>query len=198
MIAARSARLAILLLGLLSLARPVAAQEPRITLPPGFQIGVFASGFPGARFMAVDPAGTLLLSMPGEGRVVALPDRDGDGRADAVVTVVGGLDRPHGLAFRGDMLYVAETGRVLRFSYDPQAMKAGQPTVIVPSLPAGGQHWTRTIAFGPDGRLYVSAGSSCNVCREQDPRRAAITRYEADGSGERVFAAGIRNAVGIA
>ncbi len=194
----RGARLTALLLGVLALALPAAAQEPRITLPPGFRIGVFASGLGAPRFMAVDPAGTLLLSIPGQGRVVALPDRDGKGRADTVITVVGGLDRPHGLAFHKGDLYVAETGRVLRFGYDPQTMKAGQPTLIVPNLPPGGQHWTRTIAFGPDGRLYVSAGSSCNVCREQDPRRAAITRYEADGSGERIFASGIRNAVGIA
>jgi glucose/arabinose dehydrogenase len=93
---------------------------------------------------------------------------------------------------------VAETGRVLRFRYDPAALRATEPAVVVPDLPPGGGHWTRTIAFGPDGRLYVSVGSSCNVCREQDPRRAAILRYEADGSGERLFASGLRNAVGIA
>jgi glucose/arabinose dehydrogenase len=153
------------LLGLIALAPPAAAEEPRITVPPGFRVGVFARNLGAPRFMAVDPAGTLLVSVPGQGRVVALPDRDGDGRADAEVAVVGGLDRPHGLAFRNGNLYVAETGRVLRFHYDPRAMKATQPTVIVPNQPAGGQHWTRTIAFGPDGRLYVSVGSSCNVCR---------------------------------
>ena len=191
-------RLATLLLGLAALAPPAAADEPRITVPPGFHAGIFASGLSGARFMAVDPAGTLLLSVPSEGRVVALPDRNGTGRAEAPVSVVGGLDRPHGLAFHQGALYVAETGRVLRFHYDPGTKKASQPTVIVPNLPRGGTHWTRTIAFGPDGRLYVSVGSSCNVCREQDARRAAILRYDADGSGERIFASGIRNAVGTA
>jgi len=68
----------------------------------------------------------------------------------------------------------------------------------VKSLPAGGGHWTRTVVFGPDGRMYVSVGSSCNVCRESDRRRAAILRYAADGSGEEVFASGLRNAVGLA
>src|SRR5262249_34276506 len=67
-----------------------------------------------------------------------------------------------------------------------------------PDLPTGGNHWTRTIVFGPDGRLYVSVGSSCNVCREQDPRRGAINRYNADGSGQELFATGLRNAVGLA
>jgi glucose/arabinose dehydrogenase len=68
----------------------------------------------------------------------------------------------------------------------------------VPGLPAGGGHWTRTVVFGPDGALYVSVGSSCNVCRESDKRRAAVLRYNADGSGERIFASGLRNAVGLA
>src|SRR6266542_1376951 len=189
-------RLAMLVLAVAALTPPATADEPKITVPAGFHVGVFASGLGGARFMAVDPAGTLLVSIPRESRVVAL--RDQHGRADTPLTVIDGLDRPHGLAFHQGALYVAETGRVLRFHYDARTKKASQPTVIVPNLPRGGTHWTRTIAFGPDGRLYVSVGSSCNVCREQDPRRAAITRYEADGSGERVYASGIRNAVGIA
>jgi glucose/arabinose dehydrogenase len=69
---------------------------------------------------------------------------------------------------------------------------------VVPDLPKGGGHWTRTIAFGPDGKLYVSVGSSCNVCEEADPRRAAILQFNPDGTGGRIFARGIRNAVGIA
>src|SRR2546430_9113504 len=64
---------------------------------------------------------------------------------------------------------------LFRSRYDPATLKASDPTVVVPNLPPGGGHWTRTIAFGRDGRLYVSVGSSCNVCTERDPRRAAIT-----------------------
>jgi glucose/arabinose dehydrogenase len=174
-------------------------QEPTgIALPPGFHIGTFASGLGSPRFMTLDPSGTILLSIPRQGRVVALPDRDRDGQADAVVTVVEDLDRPHGLAFKDGHLYVAETGRVLRFRYDGQAHRASQAEVVVPNLPAGGNHWTRTIAFDREGRLYVSIGSSCNACRERDPRRAAIVRYNADGTGERLFATGLRNAVGLA
>jgi glucose/arabinose dehydrogenase len=175
------------------------AQERVITMPPGFTIEVFAHGLGPARFMALDPAGTLLASIASRaGRIVALPDRDGDGKADGTITVVEGLERPHGLAFRDGQLYVAETGRVLRFRYDPATSRASDPVVVVPSLPPGGGHWTRTIAFAPDGRLYVSVGSSCNVCNERDPRRAAIVRYAADGSGEQLFATGLRNAVGLA
>lgn len=182
----------------LLLGASASAPDSRLRLPPGFRIGTFASGLGGTRFMAVDPAGTLLVSIPRQGRVVALPDRDGDGRADAVLTVVEGLDLPHGLAFRDGHLWVAETGRVLRFRYDATTSRASDPTVVVPDLPPRGGHWTRTIAFGSDGRLYVSVGSSCNVCRERDRRRAAVLRYQPDGSGEEIFATGLRNAVGIA
>lgn len=189
---------ALALLTLVALVPPARAEEPRIALPPGFRIAEFASGVGSPRFMTLDPAGTLLVSAPRQGRVLALPDRNGDGRADAVVTVAAGLDLPHGLAFKDGKLWVAETGRVLRFRYDPATLRASDPHVVVPNLPPRGGHWTRTIAFGPDGRLYVSVGSSCNVCRELDPRRAAILRYNADGSGERIVATGVRNAVGLA
>ena len=198
-IAPVSARRLLVALGLLALCMPAgaAAQEARLKVPPGFAIDVFADKAGSVRFMAVDPAGTLLVSEPSAGRVLALPDRNGDGKADAVQTVVTGLDQPHGLAFRDGALYVAETNRLQRFAYDPATLKATQPTLLA-RLPAGGGHWTRTVAFGPDGHLYVSAGSSCNVCRESDRRRAAVLRFNADGSGEQVFASGLRNAVGLA
>jgi glucose/arabinose dehydrogenase len=188
-----------LLLALLAWPAVARAQnEPPLRVHAGFAIEVFAAKVGSPRFMALDPAGTLLVSEPARGRVLALPDKNGDGKADGIQTVVDGLDRPHGLAFRDGALYVAENGRVQRFRYDPATMKATQPTVIVPGLPAGGGHWTRTVVFGPDGAMYVSVGSSCNVCRESDKRRAAVLRYNADGSGERIFASGLRNAVGLA
>ncbi|MBI4637640.1 MAG: sorbosone dehydrogenase family protein [Candidatus Rokubacteria bacterium] len=184
-------------LGLLP-STPASADEPRLTLPPGFQIQVFAAGLGAARFMALDPTGTVLVSVPSEGRILALPDRDGDGRADAIVTVASDLDLPHGLVVRPGHLYVAETGRVLRFRYDPTRLGLSDATVIVPNLPPGAHHWSRTIALDAKGSLYVAVGSSCDVCREQDHRRAAIVRYNADGSGERLVARGLRNPVGLA
>jgi glucose/arabinose dehydrogenase len=179
---------------------PVPARlEEAIRLPPGFRIDVFARDLGRARFLAVDPAGTLLVSVPRAGRVLALPDADGDGHAETPIPVIDGLDLPHGLAFHRGWLYIAETGRVVRVRYDTGTRRAaGAPEVVVPDLPARGGHWTRTIAFGPDGRLYVSVGSSCNACEERDPRRAAITRYGPDGAGEARFATGLRNAVGLA
>ena len=191
---------ALLALGLLAAAMPGAAEAqggPKLKVPPGFAIDVFADKVGSVRFMAIDPAGTLLVSEPSAGRVLALPDKNADGKADSVQTVATGLDQPHGLAFHEGGLYIAETSRVQRFAYDPVTMKATQPTLLT-RLPAGGGHWTRTVVFGPDGLMYVSVGSSCNVCRESDKRRAAVLRFNADGSGEQLFASGLRNAVGLA
>ena len=191
---------ALLALGLLAAALPGVADAqggPKLKVPPGFAIDVFADKVGSVRFMAVDPAGTLLVSEPSAGRVLALPDKNGRGKADSVQTVVTGLDQPHGLAFHEGAFYVAETSRVQRFAYDSATMKATQPTLLT-RLPAGGGHWTRTVVFGPDGLMYVSVGSSCNVCRESDKRRAAVLRFHADGSGETIFASGLRNAVGLA
>lgn len=191
-------RFAVLALMLLAAVTPAAAQPgPKLKVPPGFAIDVFADKVGSVRFMAIDPAGTLLVSEPSSGRVLALPDKNADGKADSVKVVVTGLDQPHGLAFRDGALTIAETSRVQRFAYDPGAMKATQPTLLA-RLPSGGGHWTRTVVYGPDGAMYVSVGSSCNVCRESDHHRAAILRYNPDGSGERLFSTGLRNAVGLA
>jgi glucose/arabinose dehydrogenase len=126
--------------------------------------------------------------------VVKLADRDGDGRADEVVPILSGLDRPHGLAFAGSVLFIAETHRVLRLDVWWDGASARE----IISLPGGGHHFTRSLAVGPDGKLYVSVGSSCDVCQESDPRRAAVWRFNLDGSGGEPFATGLRNAVGLA
>jgi glucose/arabinose dehydrogenase len=117
---------------------------------------------------------------------------------DGIEVVAAELSAPSSLAFYKDgSLYVGETRRVLRLS-EPDASGAFQnKEIIIPDLPPGG-HNTRTVLFSPDwSKLYVSVGSSCNVCAEEDPRRAAILRYNPDGSGEEIFASGLRNAVGI-
>lgn len=168
-----------------------------ITVPAGFRIEVFAENVGGARALAVDPEGVLLVSVPSKGRVVALPYRKGGGRATGAVTILKDLDLPHGLAFRRGHLYVAETGRVVRYRYHAPTLAVAEPTVVVPGLPHGAHHWTRSLVFGPDDKLYVAIGSSCDICQESDARRAAIVRYNADGSGEQVFATGLRNPVGL-
>ena len=174
-----------------------------LKLPPGFASSVFAREVPGARVLALDPNGTLLVSLTSQGKVVALPDKNDDGVADAVVTVLDGLNKPHGLAFGPEekpRLYVAETGRVAAFDYDPERLTATSEQKIA-DLPPGGRHFTRSLKFLPgprDRRLLISVGSSCDACEEKDPRHAKILAVDPDGGELETFASGLRNSVFMA
>jgi glucose/arabinose dehydrogenase len=169
--------------------------RPVLSLPPGFAVSIVASGLVEPRFMAFDPAGNLVVGSNG-GSVYRLAAA-GAGAFGSPVPILTGLRAPHSVAFLGSDLYVAETNRVTRYSYASDGT-LGPAETVIGDLPLVGEHFTRTIVFGPDGKLYLSAGSSCNICQEQDPRRAAISRYNADGSGWQRFAWGARNAVGLA
>jgi glucose/arabinose dehydrogenase len=170
----------------------------RIRVPRGFEIGVWASEVDGARFLRVTSRGDLLVSRPGSDRIELLErDADGDGRADGRRVLLDQLNRPHGLDLHQGWLYVAEADAIGRIRFDPaERNTGGEYERLVTGIPTGG-HWTRSIRFGGDGLLYASIGSSCNVCEEEDPRRAAIVRYRPDGSGEEIYASGLRNAVGF-
>jgi glucose/arabinose dehydrogenase len=159
-------------------------------VPPGFAIDVFASDLPSVRTLKFGPDGLLYAALSGKGRIVRLdpaaPER-------APVEIADGLNQPYGMAFREGALYVGEHDQVVRL----EGPDFERTTVIVPDLPTGG-HWTRELVFGADGMLYVSVGSSCNLCEEEDERRAAVTRYAPDGSGGTVVARGLRNSAGLA
>jgi glucose/arabinose dehydrogenase len=169
----------------------------QLELPVGLSVQVFAEQLGQPRMLAFDNSGDLYVT-DSRGRVLKLTDSDGDGVADAPSVIVGGLDRPSGIAFHHGVLYVAETGQIDRVDDSDQDGVPDQVTPIVTDFPAGGQHFTRTIAFGPNGELFLAMGSDCNVCEENDPHRAAVWRYNSDGSGGELFARGLRNAVGIA
>lgn len=171
-----------------------------LRVPTGFKLTQFATGLTNARFLRVTDAGDLIVTQPRESRVTLLiSDANGDGASDGSVALLDGLDRPHGLALRDGFLYVAEMTAVGRIAFDAAARKTtGTFERVITGLPGGGNHWTRTIGFGPDGFLYVSVGSSCNVCIETDARRAAISRYDPLTWRGTVFASGLRNSVGFA
>lgn len=179
-----------------SQAAPQALPHP-IKLPPGFRIEVYADDLSGVRFMALSPKGDLTVSRPRSGEILVLPDRNRDGKPDRVSVFATGLNRPHGVAWRDGALYVAETGAVQRLTDADGDLVAEDKQLVTRGLPDGGMHWTRTIGFGPDGMMYVSAGSSCNACVEEDPARATIMRFKPDGSGREIYARGLRNAVGF-
>ena len=164
-----------------------------VHVPQGFAVSVFAEGLSGVRMLELGPDDRLYAVRSSAGEVVRF-ELNADGTASGGPAVVAsGLRQPFGLAFRDGDLYVGETHQVIRLT----GPGFTQETIIVPGLPTGG-HWTREIEFGPDGHLYVSVGSSCNLCVEGDERRAAVVRYAADGSGENIVGVGLRNAVGLA
>lgn len=183
---------------------PPTAQDPgfvehtvlgveKLYLRPGFQIAQWAIVAGGMRNIIAAPNGDVYVGTVIYGQVLRLRDTDSNGTADATDTVATGLLRPFGLALRGDTLYIAEEHRVSRLILGTTSL-----STVVPSLPNGAGHTTRTIVFGPDNRLYLSVGSSCNVCLESDTMRAAVLQFNPDGSGGRVFARGLRNSVGLA
>ena len=179
---------------------PTRVVPPRdeVNLPPGFGVSVFAEGLRGPRMMTLGPDGQVYVAERGAGRVLRLPDRDSDGVAEDAEVAAEGLEAPSSIDFYKDgSLYVGETTRILRLSDPDDDGLFDEKEVIISGLPSGG-HSTRTVLFGPDWEsLYVSVGSSCNVCIEEDERRATIMRYSPDGSDAMIYAEGLRNAVGI-
>lgn len=162
-----------------------------IVLPPGFRIETYAE-VPNARSLVFGEAGTLFVSNRRESSVYAVVPGD----APRVVEIDSGLNMPNGIAFRDGDLYVAEVERVLRYrDIETRLDRPPEPEVLAIDLPSERHHGWRYIAFGPDGKLYVSIGAPCNVCDR--PGFAEIVRMEADGSNRETYAEGIRNSVGM-
>jgi len=173
--------------------------QPRV--PPGFVVTVFATSFVEPRWLAVAPNGDVFVADSAIGEIVVLHDRQGRGVADSREIFADHLKLPFGIAFHDNYVYVANTNEVVRFPFNPKTSQRLGDAEHLLGLPGLGyhQHWTRSLAFSPDGRkLFVSVGSRGNVLVESDPRRAAILETDPDGKNLRIFASGLRNAVGIA
>ncbi|WP_161882697.1 PQQ-dependent sugar dehydrogenase [Deinococcus alpinitundrae] len=175
-----------------------AAPELGLTLPAGFHAEVYASGFKKPRLMATSANGDVFVSDLDAGQVDVLLDRNGDGTLDAKQVFASGLNEPHGLAFHKGFLYVADTDAVVRFPYAAGDTAASAAPEKLVDLPVKGKHYSRTVVFGPDDKMYVAAGSDCNACEETDPKRAAVWVYDENGQQGRPYATGLRNAVGLA
>lgn len=168
-----------------------------VVLPEGFELAYWAEDVPGARSLTVAPDGTVIVGTRDPGKVHALADVDGDGRAEQRWLVAEGLDSPNGVALRGSDLYVAEIGRILRF---PDLLERlddpPEPEVVTDAYPDDAAHGWKFIRFAPDGRLFVPVGAPCNVCLEPDPY-ATLTALDVDTAEYEVYARGIRNTVGF-
>jgi glucose/arabinose dehydrogenase len=174
-----------------------------LELEDGASISFFAKDLEGPRDLVLDSKGTILVSTPRQGKVLALPDKNNDGASDETVTVAEGLNLPHGLAFDPSdetKLYIAETDQVAVYDYDPPSFSVTGKRKIA-DLPSRGVHFTRSLLFMPapdQDRLLISVGSSCNVCYEEDQRRARILVVDVDGGAVETFASGLRNSVFMA
>lgn len=178
-------------------AQPTSAQLAGLRLAPGFTASLYAEGLGPARVLRFTDTGDLLVSITRAGSILLVErDADGDGRADGVRTLLQGLDRPHGIDVAEGWLYFAETGAVRRVRFDAAARAVSGAPEAVAALAGGGMHFTRTLRVGPDRMLYVSSGSSCNVCIETTSR-AAMLRVDPQAGAVTPFAEGLRNTVGF-
>ena len=161
-----------------------------LTLPANTTINTLAT-VAGARVLAVDSMGNIWVSQTSKGQITLLEIKDN--KATKQTVVFKGLRKPHGLAFNPDdpyELYIAEENKISKVRVHSE-----DTLHKIIDLPTGGRHFTRTIGFGPDKRLYVSIGSSCDTCNEKDERRATIYSLNKDGSDFTQYAYGLRNAV---
>ena len=149
--------------------------------------------------MVLLPSGGVLLSdSTRKGTVYALFDKNKDGIAEERKELITGLDRPFGLALWKEYLYVAEATSVKRYKFNPTSLQAGPGQEVVSLKDFGSGHWTRTIRFTPDGtKFYLTVGSASNVSPGEHEMRAAILRFNPDGTGMEFVARGTRNAIGL-
>jgi glucose/arabinose dehydrogenase len=170
-------------------APPAAAPPSRWQLPPGFRIETYASGLDGPTAMAWGPDGRLYVTQEGGTLVVVARGS----RRPRVVA--GSLRTPLGLAWHRRTLFVSQQGRLERFVLRGQRLRSRR--TLLRGLPFG-RHQQDNVVVGADGRLYLGSGSTCDACRERDPRSAAVLSARRDGRDLRVVARGLRNPFGLA
>lgn len=164
-----------------------------LNLPEGFKVEIFAENLDGARDMVFDGLGNMWVSRSSTGNITLLETEDGIVKNQN--DVFRSFKTPHGLAVDPDnqmMLYIAEEAQISRvalYSEDSLHKILDLPT------PTAGGHTSRTIGFGPDGRLYVSIGSTCNICEEKNSKFASIFSVDKDGQNFEELASGLRNSV---
>jgi len=167
----------------------------RIVVPAGFKASVAATGLGKPRMMAFSDDGTLYITRRDQGDVLQLKDIDHDGRFDELRTVIAQFPGVHGIAIHSNYIYLCANREVKRATLKDG--QVGALDVLIRDLPDGGQHGNRTLAFGPDGMLYITVGSDCNDCSETNPESATILRVDPDGHQRKVLARGLRNTIGI-
>ncbi len=189
--------------------------------PPGFKVTTFADGLDNPRWMYVAPNGDIFVSeantisdgfakttgdrekSKSKNSILLLRDADHDGIPEMKKVFMTGLNRPFGMLIMNNLFYVANTDALLVFPYEESQTEITTPGKKILDLPAGGynNHWTRNLLASRDGsKIYVTVGSGSNVAEhgiDNEIRRADILEINPDGSGERIYASGLRNPIGL-
>ena len=176
--------------------------DKTLLIPEGFSLTEYAKGIPSARFFTFDDNNTMYVGTKDNDKIYSVRDLDGDGIAESVKSIDSGLNVPHSVTYYKGDLYLAEQDKISVYKQIKPDGTYLSKQVLVSGLPSGnklqgGGHTTRTIVIGPDQKMYVSIGSSCNVCNEKDNRRATIMQFDLDGKNGKVYATGLRNTVGF-
>jgi glucose/arabinose dehydrogenase len=167
----------------------------KLTVPAGFQVEEFASGFQRPRYMILGPFNEILLAdSMNNGSVFVLNDANQDGKIDDKREILKGLDRPYGLLLWKDYLYVAETTSLKRYKYTPKTFAVGKGEEVLDMRAFSSGHWTRSLATDKKAEyIYVGIGSASNVDAGESEMRAAIVKISPDGKTKEIFASGTRN-----
>ena len=174
-------------------------ENPEIpfTLARGFEIHVFAKGLRNPRTLIMSPEGTLLVSDPTNNIVTALPDKDNNGVADENRTIISGENRVHGLSFYNGELFIAGLDKVVKYGWDEARLIATRGPVLF-SLPQNNNHNNRSLVFDTIGNMYLSLGSTCDVCNDAPLKGGSVLLSDFNGKTPVVFARGIRNVAFLA
>ncbi len=172
-------------------------------IPKGFSMSIFARDIPGARVMAMDANGDIWVTQTEQGKLSLV-----DAKTGSVRIMLTGLDKPHGIVFDSanksgceGLGYLAEETKISQINISCDGDKEEKKAVLgkkILDLPKGDRHYTRTLLIGADGRLYVSIGSTCDVCQEKDERISSVYSMKTDGTDLKKVAKGLRNSVFMA
>ena len=170
-------------------------QMETLKTAPGLKVSLFATDLPKAREMAMSPSGTLFVGS-NAGNVYALTMSGS--QVTKKRTILTGITDPSGIAFKNGALYVSARTKVLRFDdIENRLDNPPAPITVIDGMPDKQRHGAHYMAFGPDGKLYVSVGAPCDLCEAPNDEYGTIIRVNADGSGKEIVARGIRNTVGF-
>lgn len=170
----------------------------QLHLPTGFSISIFADNVPNARSLALGEDGVVYVGTWSEGKVYAVQDSNGDGKADKSYVLASDLYMPNGVAYKNGALYVAQPNRIIRFDQIGKHLaQPPKPVVIFDQLPGDQHHGWKYLRFGPDHKLYSAVGAPCNICKPEKQIYASVFRLNPDGSQFEIIANGVRNTVGM-